>query len=302
LNKRLADGKLRTTIHSAADDVTESRGFALYYSVQGKGKGVQVLHLAPGFKTLSDLTGFIDQMDREKGGRVFSIEGFFGEFGDRTANRGLSAAGFIPIERVRLWINPQHLRCVVPNPRGRYLLRVINPHDRSELVRLFVGAYHGHVDSLFAMPRKEKVAASEFIDYMFSTSKEGRLLRSASFILKDPAGRKLVGAVFVREASGFAYVADLMVDPRHQRRGIGTFLLVRALEELRRKRHRYVEIMTTLQNPTRSPQLYWRLGFRPVRGTSNKRIRLWVRSSEMVRTGIRFREPAPSERRRFLVR
>jgi ribosomal protein S18 acetylase RimI-like enzyme len=278
-------------------------GFAIFHTIRGVGKGVEVLHLARGYRTRSDLAVFIRQMDRENGGKIFSIEGFFGELGDRTAIEGLGSAGFIAIERVRMWVDPRRMRMVAPTPVGRYHLRTVNSRDRGALVRLFMDAYNDHVDSLFGLSRKGPgAAATEFIDYMFQTSKEERLLRYASLVLEDDAGRRLFGAVLVRRTPKFAYVADLMVDPHHQRQGIGTFLIVRALDELRRRRRRYVEIMVTIQNPMRSAQLYWRLGFRPVRGTSHRRIRFWVRRSRLVMRGVRFCEPTPSERRRFLVR
>jgi hypothetical protein len=45
-----------------------------------------------------------------------------------------------------------------------------------------------------------------------------------------------------------------------------------AVMAARRRHLRYLELMVTLENPTRPAQLYWRLGFRPVRGVAWRRL------------------------------
>ncbi|OHA50683.1 MAG: hypothetical protein A3A97_02045 [Candidatus Terrybacteria bacterium RIFCSPLOWO2_01_FULL_40_23] len=69
---------------------------------------------------------------------------------------------------------------------------------------------------------------------------------------------RLIGFVrVISDHSLHAYIADLMVDPRYQKQGLGRLLLSRAVEDLKRENFPFIELIYNPELET----FYKKLGF-----------------------------------------
>lgn len=77
-------------------------------------------------------------------------------------------------------------------------------------------------------------------------------------------GERVVGFVAVSRTPGRIEVEDVQVDPEHQRRGLATAMLTRALNMLTQQDATPIRLQTAGHNPNGARTLYERLGFRVV--------------------------------------
>jgi ribosomal protein S18 acetylase RimI-like enzyme len=172
--------------------------------------------------------------------------------------RVMEAAGYYYLERIDLHFPAQ---APLPATEGRELppVRPVERADSPGLGRLMDRAYttDPYDRMLFQEDPDSAKDARASIEAILG-GRYGAWIASASFLAGD--GREPAGAVLCVENDG-GLIAELMVDPRLQRRGIGRHLLGEALGELRAGGHRPRLVYTKPNRPAET--LYLSLGFRP---------------------------------------
>jgi hypothetical protein len=193
-------------------------GFAVYCDVGGAGRRIRLVHLGKGVRTLANLKEFKQQLDRGHPYGVFDFHDLFTGMDAERLDWCLHELGFIPIRRMRLWLDPMRFAEKVPELGRKYLLRPMLRRDRNALVRLFTLAYDGHSDVVTESRLDARRQAQGFVHFILTRSRKAHLLDYASFVAEDRRPKAPVGAIMVTRASALTYVSDLMADPMHQRR------------------------------------------------------------------------------------
>jgi RimJ/RimL family protein N-acetyltransferase len=116
-----------------------------------------------------------------------------------------------------------------------YNLRTVTVADAPELVELFVTAFDTAVEYA-GWPQEDYVRdAHRSIDSFFDFPTDKKLRRAKglldhSFVARD--GGLLVAAILVRQIEPGPIVEPVMVEPAHQRRGLGSALLAATIDSL----------------------------------------------------------------------
>lgn len=187
-------------------------------------------------------------------------------------DRALRPRGFRHIPRVRLRA-PLREYPTVPPPAG-VTLRPADPEDLEELVDLFRRAYGRDADTLFGPNVDPERDSREYLtEEIF---RKPSWDRKASFFAIS--SRRIVGSVLTqRNPDGFPLIADLMVDPRFRRLGIGSTLLSACAAALRDQGETSAELTVTLSNPNRAYEFYARRGFVLVPDELRRPGGIWAR-------------------------
>jgi len=153
-------------------------------------------------------------------------------------------------------------------------IRPMAPHDRAALVRLYASAYAKRPGEFWVAETPDPtIDGREFFDQFASSDPDrfqGDLIAHASFVWEE--GSEPLGCI-VATAGPIPTVANVMVDPNHQRRGIGERLMVAALHALRAT-ERDVELVAVRDSPPY--RLYRRFGFAEVPAPEGRRDGHWV--------------------------
>jgi ribosomal protein S18 acetylase RimI-like enzyme len=147
---------------------------------------------------------------------------------------------------------------LVTSPPGGGSRRPIRTVPLEALAELDWKAFRGSPDERLVADtlEEERRSLGELLD-----GRLGPVLESPSAVFVDPEGHPLGFALVAEQAPGRSIVLDLAVDPAHRRRGIGSYLLRTAIEELRASGGTFVRLWVTESNrPARD--LYDRVGFR----------------------------------------
>jgi GNAT superfamily N-acetyltransferase len=102
----------------------------------------------------------------------------------------------------------------------------------------------------------------------------GAAVRGSSFVVAARDGDRLVGlARVVSDDASICYLQDLLVEPEHQREGIGRRLVQAVLD---RYPHVRQKVLVTDDDPAQRA-FYEALGYREVRDHGNGSLRAFVR-------------------------
>jgi len=183
----------------------------------------------------------------------------------------LLSLGFRHVDRVRLQVALAHYPAVPP--LGGRTLRAVGPDDRDALIRLFRRSYGRDADTLFGAFVDLDRDAREYIDGEILTNPAWD--RAASFVVE--ARHRPVGCVLVqRTPTAPPLIADLTVEPRARRAGLGSALLGATAKALLEHGATTAELTVTLSNPNGAYAFYRRRGFEPVRDPRRKPAGIWV--------------------------
>ncbi len=229
-------------------------GVALWAPASVLGLTVEVLHLEGAGRTLDGYTAFVRRV-RDVAGPVAFLPGRLAGLSESEEERAMRALGFVRFARSEMRYPPD---AAVPDLPTVPELREIAATDESALTTLLDVAYRGRLDRyLFQVdPDPQKDAELQVREIL--SGRWGELLPWASFVVPD--GGAVVASTIVVRAPYGPLVAQVMVDPLHQGRGLGRAVLAASVRALRARGERVIVLNVTEENG-RAVRLYERLGF-----------------------------------------
>ncbi len=260
--RELQSGSARGVVYSPG--LAGPIGFAIEDSVPGKGRNATLLYLKPDRRTREGWRWFLHGLraPREsEGPLVISVSGLEGIPWPEEI-RIFRELGFARFSRWEM----KHFPAAEIPPRTsvpEVSLRPVVLSDERALGDLHERAYASGIDRfLFAEdpdPSRDAVLHLRRI----LTGEWGELLSTASWVAWQ--GTELVGAILVTNFGGGPLIIDVMVDPAHQRRGIGGQLLSESLKAIRASEKGIPRLNVTEEN-TGAFELYRKFGFVPTLG------------------------------------
>jgi ribosomal protein S18 acetylase RimI-like enzyme len=255
--RAVAEGRLagRLWVGPGGD---EAVGVALGIPAGDVGGRVEVLFLAPEFRSPASVRAFLAHLDAPDGfGPLLELPD---PPRDHDAAAYASAArglGLIPVERIDMRYPAARAPPSAPSdPAVR--IRTVRTGDLEAVAGLTVRAYSTNpVDvALFRRHHDPLVDARAGTAMLFGTA-IGPWLDFASFLIEDSEG--VVGATVVNDHAG-ALITQVMVDPRARGRGHATRLLGATVAALRAAGRSEIRLVVTRSN-RRAERLYEHLGF-----------------------------------------
>jgi GNAT superfamily N-acetyltransferase len=205
-------------------------GYVAWETIPGVGRRVNLLFLDNAHQTTSDLRSLLEDLGEtdKTDGPVFAIfpDGMPGFYKERQALI-FGPAGFVHFDRVTM-VFPKDKRVPAATELTGWEFRHPLPEDETEIIDLACRAYCNYEEQLvWPMVNLEQDQAA-WVNYIRD---EETVVREACFVLV--AGEKIRGHVTVIRGPDGPYIANIMVDPSWQGKGIGKALLIRALRVLR---------------------------------------------------------------------
>ncbi len=194
---------------------------------------------------------------QEASGPVAFAPGALAGVAPEAEDRLMRGLGFAPYGRSEMSLRAgATLPAVLPEPGE--LLRPVETNDLPKLAELHRRAYHGRFDRylFYELPDEAADAARE-VREMFE-GRWGPFVPAGSWIA-ERAG-EVVGAVLAVHGGAGVLLADVMVDPALQGRGIGRRVLLTALRALRASGEGSIYLNVTEGNAP-ALRLYERVGF-----------------------------------------
>jgi ribosomal protein S18 acetylase RimI-like enzyme len=231
-------------------------GIAVWDASSPVGATVEVAYRAERFRSVPGYRSLLEAI-REGAGPVAFLPGGLTGLSDAEESELMRGRGFGRFARSEMRLPPE-----APTPAvreaGAARLRTVRPDDLDALAELHRRAYDGHFDRyLFLVeqdPRKDaELAVKELLG-----GRWGEFLPWASPVAEGDDGP--AGAVLVVRAPYGPLIADVMVDPGLQGRGIGRRLMAESVRTLR-ERGESVIVLNVTEGNARAVGLYERLGF-----------------------------------------
>lgn len=131
--------------------------------------------------------------------------------------------------------------------------------------KLIYLAYADHIDGEINDQYRSRAGALKFLKNIILLPGCGHFVQNASFVLRQPGGDDLVGAVLTSEVSpGVGHTTQICVLPGFQGHGIGRMLMQKSGETLRTMKFRELTLTVTSENRG-AVRLYEKLGFKTMR-------------------------------------
>jgi ribosomal protein S18 acetylase RimI-like enzyme len=147
----------------------------------------------------------------------------------------------------------------VPERHG-YTLRPVRRDDLPAVADLIYRSHQGSLDAALNLTYATPSLCRGFVDTLVLRAGCGRFSPDASMLAVGPAGP--AGVLLASQlSSSNGHVCQVSVDPEEQGRGLGTALLVNALQAMRKRGLATASLSVTVGN-ARAYGLYGRLGFR----------------------------------------
>ncbi|HZY92739.1 MAG TPA: GNAT family N-acetyltransferase [Thermoplasmata archaeon] len=221
------------------------------------------LFLATGYRTEAALDGLIEAVEAIPDGPLLEVADRIPGVPPSVRAPVLAARGFVPVSRIDLaW--PVGRPLLAPSPLPEGTARALRPDDEATLAALLDRAYADNpIDRALFRQRRDAVDDARDAAHLLLAGQLGPWIASASFGAE--VGGEVVGATLVNDYRG-ALITEVMVDPRHRRRGLARGLLLRSLAELVRLGRDDIRLVVTLSNEG-AYRLYSSLGFAPLPAT-----------------------------------
>jgi ribosomal protein S18 acetylase RimI-like enzyme len=131
--------------------------------------------------------------------------------------------------------------------------------------RLIHLAYATHVDGEINDQYRSDGGAHKFLKNIVILPGCGYFQPSASFVLREPGGDRLLGVVLTSEVSpGVGHTTQICVLPGYQGHGLGRALMQASIRALRGRRFSALSLTVTSAN-TKAVKLYESLGFKTIK-------------------------------------
>jgi len=154
-----------------------------------------------------------------------------------------------------------------PSPGASTGMRLDRWHDRyfDPCAKLIYLSYANHVDGEINDQYRSRSGALRFLKNIILLPGCGQFVPSASFVLRQPGGDELIGAVLTSEVSpGVGHTTQICVLPGYQGHGLGRMLMNTAIDTLRSMKFKELTLTVTADNKT-AVQLYEKIGFRTIK-------------------------------------
>ncbi len=229
-------------------------GLALWVPTGGLGLTVEMLYLEGAAGTKDAYVALVREVEATAGPVAF-LPGRLAGLSEAEESDALRSLGFLRFARSEMRFPPG---AAAPGPDPTPGLREISPDDEAPLAALLDVAYRGRLDRyLFQVdpdPRRDaELQVREILE-----GRWGELVPWASFVVPDD-GRVAASTIVVRAPYG-ALIAQVMVDPLRQGRGLGRAVLSATVRALRARGESIIVLNVTEENG-RAVRLYERLGF-----------------------------------------
>jgi N-alpha-acetyltransferase 10/11 len=254
LEREVAEGRALGRLWG---DGSRSAGLAVWEPTTTLGADVRLLYLEPGASSASAYAAFLRELARSTGPVAFAPANLAG-LGPEEEAEMMAGLGFARFARSEMRLPPS----AAPPPDGEVEVAVRSRPatrvDIDELARLYARAYDRTFDRyLFLvnldLARDAELAIREILD-----GRWGEFLPWASPVVEGE-GALSAASLVVRAPYG-PLVADVMVDPAAQGRGLGRAVLGESVRALRAKGETVIVLNVTEGN-RRAIRLYERLGF-----------------------------------------
>lgn len=259
IERDVADGSAAGVLRLRGDRVV---GIALWDPPSAIGLTIEVLFLVPGFQTPDTYREFYAEIGAAAG-PVALAPGLLAGLSTDEEERVMRGLGFARFARSEMRLPPD---APVPAPVPGTGPRAVLPGDETALAHLHALAYRDHLDRFlfFSDPDPGRDAEIQVRDIV--RGRWGEFLPWASFVVAAD-GRVVAATLVVRAAYG-PLVADVMVDPSLQGRGLGRAVVVATIRALRDRNESEIVLNVTDGNE-RALRLYERVGFVRTLGPSH---------------------------------
>ena len=231
-------------------------------------------YLAEGYRSDAALDGLLSAAEAAPGGPLVELADRIPGLLPQVRHRVLPAHGFVPVSRIDLGWPSARAPPAGPSPAlGR--ARPLTAADAPALARLLDRAYDDNpVDlALFRRRSDRALDAADAVHYLLSGGL-GPWLDSASFGVE--LGDEMIGATIANDYLG-SLISEVMVDPRHRRRGLARHLLSLTLSDLLQRGRSDIRLVVTLSN-ARAYRLYTSMGFSPLPQTEGS---IWLHAGRL---------------------
>lgn len=250
--------KIRSGEASGAlvEEQDRSVGLALWDGSSPVGLSVDILYLADGARTVERYRSLMDAIERSQGPIALAPGQLAGATEAEIAHL-MRGCGYARFGRSEMRFSAEHplpTLLVPPN----LALRPVTAADAPALAAVHARAYEGRLDRyLFLVDPDPKSDSERQLADMLG-GRWGDFLDWASVVAH--VGEIVVGACLVVRASYGPLIADVMVDPVHQGRGVGRAVLVASLAALR-AHGETIAVLNVTEGNDAALRVYERVGF-----------------------------------------
>lgn len=237
-------------------------GVALWAPPQAAGLTVEVLHLIPELQSAEEYRAFYTEIGERVGPIAFG-PGRLAGLSEESEDRVMQSLGFARFSRSEMRYPPEAPDPTSPDVPG---LRPAQASDEPALARLHAAAYEGQLDRFLFQLDPEPLRDAELQVHEILRGRWGECRLGASFLVPDAGS--IAAASLVVQAPYGPLIADVMVDPRRQGRGLGRAVLVGSVRALRQRGESTIVLNVTEGN-RRAIRLYERTGFVRTLGPSH---------------------------------
>jgi ribosomal protein S18 acetylase RimI-like enzyme len=231
-------------------------GIAIWDAASPVGATVEVAYRTDRFRSVAGYRSLLEAIRGAAGPVAFAPGGLTG-LSDTEEAELMRGLGFGRFARSEMRLPPES-PTPVPREGAAARLRPVRATDLDALAELHRRAYEGRFDRYLFLAEEDPYRDAELAVKELLGGRWGEFLPWASPVAEGDGGP--AGAVLVVRAPYGPLIADVMVDPRLQGRGIGHRLMVESVRALR-ERGESVIVLNVTEGNAPAVGLYERLGF-----------------------------------------
>jgi ribosomal protein S18 acetylase RimI-like enzyme len=231
-------------------------GIAVWDPMTELGAMLQVVFLVPASQSAESYRAFYSEILGAAGSIVFA-PGRLSGLSDADEVAVMEGLGFAPFSRSEMRFPPD-VPTPIPPQGSPNRVREVRADEQSDLARLHELAYRNHFDRYLFQADPDPVRDAAIAMRDIASGRWGEFLPWASVAVDGDGG--LAAATLVVRAGYGPLIADVMVDPGLQGRGLGRTVVAETIRRLR-ERNEPVIVLNVTEGNARAVRLYEQLGF-----------------------------------------